>query len=107
MATFRGSISLDKVRFAKAETAFWITLLDDLEGKVQGKWAGRSERRFVPCIKQVEQVGRIMNGIAEAKQLARGKVDATGATLREGGKIKIDWGIIRREQYDEIKHKVL
>ena len=107
MATFRGSISLDKVRFARAETAFWITLLDDLEGKVQGKWAGRSERRFVPCIKQGEQVGRFMNGLAEAKQLARGKVDATGTTLREGGKIKIDWGIIRREQYDEIKHKVL
>ena len=105
-ATFRGSISLDKIRVARVETALWITLLDDLEGKVQGKWAGRTERRFVPCIKQTEQVIRFMNALAEAKQMARGKVDAAGTIDREGGKIKIDWGIVRREGYDEIKHKV-
>ena len=29
LATYRGSISLDKVRVAKADTALWITLLDD------------------------------------------------------------------------------
>jgi hypothetical protein len=106
MATFRGSIALNKIRVARAETALWITLLDDLEGKVQGKWAGRIERRFVPCVKQTEQVARFMGGIAEAKQMARGKVDASGTTEREGGKLKIDWGIVRREQYDENKHKV-
>ena len=106
-ATYRGSISLDKVRIARSETALWITLLEDLDGKVQGKWTGRVERRFVPCTKQTEQVERFMIAIAEARQMARGKVDSGGTIEQEGGSVKIDWGIVRREQYDEIKHKVL
>jgi len=106
LASFRGSMALDKVRIARSETALWITLLEDLDGKVQGKWTGRIERRFVPCVRQVEQVDRFMNAIAEARQTARGKVDAAGTIDREEVNLKIDWGIIRREQYDEIKQKV-
>jgi hypothetical protein len=105
-ASYRGSISLDKVRVARAETALWFTLLDDLDGKVQEKWTGRVERRFVPCVRQVEQIGRFMNAIAKARQAARGKVETTGTIEREGGALKIDWGVIRREHYDEMKQKV-
>lgn len=106
LATYRGSISLDKVRVARSDTALWITLLEDLDGKVQGKWIGRVERRFTPCVKQTEKIERFMNAIAEARQMARGKVDFAGAIEREEGSVKIDWGIVKREQYDEIKHKV-
>jgi hypothetical protein len=105
-ASYRGSIALDKVRVARAETALWITSLDDLDGKVQEKWSGRLERRFVPCVKQSEQVKQFMDAIATARQMARGKVEAAGIIEREGGALKIDWGIMRREQYDEMKQKV-
>jgi len=103
--TFRGSIALDKVRVARADTALWITLLDDLDGKVQGKWTGRAERRFVPCVRQGLQVDRFMNALAEAKRLAKGKVEASGTIDREEN-LKINWAIVRREQYEELKHKV-
>jgi hypothetical protein len=106
MASFRGSIALDKLRVSRTESALWITLLEDLEGKVQGKWTGRVERRFVPCVRQTVQVERFMVKFAEARHIARGKVDAAGTTEREGGKLKIDWGIIRRTEYDEIRQKV-
>ena len=106
-ASFRGSIALDKVRIGRSETAIWITLLDDLEGKVQGKWTGRVERRFVPCYRQTAYVERFMTACAEARRMARGKCDATGVIEREDGKLKIEWGIVRRERYDEIKVKVL
>ena len=106
IASFRGSIALDKVRIARADSAIWITLLDDLEGKVQGKWTGRVERRFVPCLRQTESVVRFMEAFAQARHMARGKVEAASTIDREGGNLKIDWGIIRRERYDEIKHKV-
>jgi hypothetical protein len=106
-ASFRGSIALHKVRIAKADTAIWMTLLDDLDGKVpSGNWIGRIERRFVPCVKQAEQVARFMSRVADAKHLARGKVEGSGSIEREAGKLIIDWGIVRREQYDEIKQKV-
>ena len=107
-ASFRGSISLDKIRISKSDTAIWITLLEEMDGKVvQGKWTGRTERRFVPCTKQSDQIARFMGKLAEAKRMARGKCEAFGTTEREGGKLTIDWGIMRREQYDEIKQKVL
>jgi len=107
MATFRGSISLDKVRVARADNAIWITLLEDLDGKVQQrKWTGRVERRFVPCVRQDAQAERFMNAFAEARRLARGKTDAAGSIDWKDGSLRIDWGIIRREQYEEIKHKV-
>jgi hypothetical protein len=106
IATFRGSIALDKIRVARTDAAVWITLLDELDGKVQGKWTGRIERRFIPCIRQGEYVERFMAAFAEIRKMARGKVDAAGIIEREEGKLKIDWGIFRREQYDEIKHKV-
>ena len=105
-ASFRGSIGLDKVRIAKADTALWFTLLDDLDGKLQHpKWTGRTERRFVPCFRQAEQVWRFMGKIAIARQMARGKVEADGTIEREDG-LRIDWGIVRREQYEEMKLKV-
>lgn len=106
MATYRGSIALDKIRVSRADTALWISLLEELEGKVQGKWTGRVERRFVPCVRQVEQVGRFMKGIAEARHMARGKVELSGTTEVEGGKLIVDWGIVRRDQYEEMKQKV-
>ena len=65
------------------------------------------DRRFVPCTRQVEQLERFMGAIAQARQMARGKVDSSWTIEREDASLKIDWGIIRREQYDEIKHKVL
>jgi hypothetical protein len=106
-ALFKGSISLDKVRIARSDNAVWLTLLDDLEGKVQGKWTGRVERRFVPCLRPVEYVRRFMDAVTKAKQMARGKVELNGIIEREGGKVIIDWGVVRREQYEEIKQKVL
>jgi len=106
-ASFRGYISLEKVRIARSDTAVWITLLEDLEGKVQSpKWTGRNERRFVPCLRPTEQVTRFMDKVAEAKRRARGKCEASGSIEQEGGKLMIDWGIMRRENYDEIRHKV-
>src|SRR5579859_2671386 len=105
-ATFRGSIQLDKVRIARSDSALWVTLLDDLEGKVQGKWTGRVERRFVPCVRPAESVARIMDAVTKAKQMARGKVELSGMIEREGGKLIIDWGVVRREQYEDIKQKV-
>lgn len=106
LASFRGSIALEKVRISRSDTALWITLLEELDGKVQGKWAGRLERRFVPCVRQAPQLERFMGKLADAKQLARGKVEASGLTQREGGNVTVDWGLIRRDQYDEIKQKV-
>jgi hypothetical protein len=106
IAGYRGSISLDKIRIGKSDTGIWITLLDDLEGKVSGKWTGRLERRFVPCVRQGEQIGRFMERVGEAKRLARGKVESCGVVEREGGQVKIDWAVIRQERYDEIKLKV-
>jgi hypothetical protein len=105
-ASFRGSVGLDKVRIARSETGIWVTLLDDLEGKVQGKWTGRVERRFVPCYRQTAHVDRFMAAWAEARRMARGKCETVGVIEREGGKVKIDWGIVRRERYDEVKLKV-
>jgi hypothetical protein len=106
-ASFRGSISLDKIRIAKSDSAIWITLLEEMDGKViQAKWTGRTERRFVPCIRQLDQMSRFMGKLAEAKRMARGKCEASGTTERELGKLTIDWGIVTREQYEEIKHKV-
>ena len=105
-ASFRGSVALDKVRISRADTAIWITLLDDLEGKVQGKWTGRVERRFVPCYRQKAHVERFMASWAEARRMARGKCDAEGWIEKEDGKLKIDWGIVTRERYDEVKLKV-
>jgi hypothetical protein len=106
MATYRGSIALDKVRISHADTAVWISLLEELDGKVQGKWTGRVERRFVPCVRQREQVTRFMSKIAEARHVARGKIEVSGTTEVEGGLVTVDWGIVRREQYEEMKQKV-
>jgi len=106
-ASFRGSVALDKVRVARSETAVWVTLLDELEGKVQGKWTGRVERRFVPCVRPTEFAERFMDAVAKARQMARGKVELNGVIEREGGKVVIDWGVVRREHYEEIKQKVL
>jgi hypothetical protein len=47
-----------------------------------------------------------MKGIAEARHLARGTVDLSGTTEVEGGKLTVDWGIGRRDQYEEMKQKV-
>lgn len=105
-ATFRGSISLDKVRIACSDTALWFTLLDDLEGKVQGKWTGRVERRFVPCLRQTELTARFMEAVYKARRIARGNVEISGTTEREAGQLVIDWGVVRREHYEEIKQKV-
>jgi len=105
-ATFKGSIGLDKARIARADNALWITMLDELEGKVLGKWTGRVERRFVPCVRQGVQIARFMGAYAEARQLARGKVEESGVTEREEGKLKVDWGVMRRAQYDDVKQRV-
>lgn len=105
-ATFRGSISLDKVRIARSDTGLWLTLLDDLEGKVQGKWTGRVERRFVPCLRQTELTARFMESVYRARRLARGKVEISGMIEREGGQVVIDWGVVRRDRYEEIRQKV-
>jgi len=106
VASYRGSIALDKVRIGRSGTGIWITMLDDLEGKVSGTWTGRVERRFVPCVRQGEQIARFMDSFGDAKRLARGKVESSGVVEREGGQIKIDWAVIRQERYDEIKLKV-
>jgi hypothetical protein len=105
-AAFKGSISLDKVRIARSETGLWFTLLDDLEGKVQGKWTGRVERRFVPCFRQTELTARFMEAVYKARRTARGKVEMAGTIEREGGQLVIDWGVVRRERYEEIRQKV-
>lgn len=107
MATFRGSISLDKVRVARADNAIWLNLLEELDGKVQeGKWTGRMERRFVPCVRQEAQIDQFMKAYAQARHLARGKLEASGSIDLKDGALKIDWGIIRREQYEEVRLKV-